>query len=167
MHITTSGRGGSVRADETLLLQGTAFDDAGQPLTGRHLKWYAGRRLLARGELLTVSGLPAGTTAIRLIATDTHGRSSQAQLRFKVKAIRATFLLARASMRVSPHTRQVRIMVAATTAAVLKIGGARYRVDRRRRTITIAVRPGRSTLQLKYSLSSPGGVIRGTYVATR
>ncbi len=167
VNITTSGRGGRVRADETLLLQGTAFDDAGQLLTGRHLRWYAGRRLLARGELLTVHGLPAGAVAIRLIATDARGRSSQAQLRLKVQAIRATFLLARAPMHVSPHARRVRMVVAATTVAVLKIGGVRHRVDRRRRTVTIAVRPGRSTLLLKYSLSSPGGTIRGAYVATR
>ena len=167
VHITTNGRGGRVRADQTLLLQGTAFDDADKPLTGRHLKWYAGRRLLARGELLAVHGLPPGATSIRLVATDSRGRSSQAQLHFKVLAMRATFLLARAPMRVSSHARHLRIVVATTAAAVLTIGGARHKVDRRRRTITITIRPGRSTLRLKYVLSSPGGVTRGTYVAAR
>ena len=37
-----------------LLLQGTAFDDAGDPLTGSHLRWYANQRPIGRGALLTV-----------------------------------------------------------------------------------------------------------------
>jgi hypothetical protein len=156
-----------VRADETLLLQGLAFDDAGQTLTGRRLKWYAGRRLLGRGELLTVHSLPAGATTIRLVATDRHGRSSQAQLRLKVLAVRAAFLVARAPMHVAAMARHVRIVVGSTVPAVLTIAGARYPVDRKPRPIRFTIRPGRSTLRLKYVLSSPGGVSRGTYFASR
>jgi len=167
VHITTSGRGGRMRADGTLLLQGTAFDDADQSLTGRHLKWYAGRRLLARGELLTVHGLPPGATTIRLVATDVHGRSSQANLRFKVLAVPAAFLVVRAPMQVAAKARHLRIVVSSTVPAVFTIAGVRHPVDRKARAITVTIRPGRSMLRVKYALTSPGGVTRGTYVAAR
>jgi hypothetical protein len=50
---------------------------------------------------------------------------------------------------------------------VLTIAGVRHPVDRKARAITVKIRPGRSMLRLKYALSSPGGVTRGTYVAAR
>ena len=159
--------GGRMRADATLLLRGRAYDDAGSPLTGNSLRWYAGRRLLGRGELLTVQGLPAGTTAVRLIATDALGRSAQALLPLTVLALRPTFLLARAPKRLAPSTRRVRIVVASNVPAVLTIAGNRYAVDRTPRALTIAIRPGRAPLQLAYSLSSPGGLTQGTYIAER
>jgi hypothetical protein len=168
VRITRSGRGGRVRADTMLLLQGAAFDDADRPLAGRHLRWYAGKRLLGRGELLTVSGLSPQVKAIRLVATDTRGRSSQAQLRIKVVSMPPAFLVARAPKHVAPTARRVRIVVASTVPAVLTIAGARHRVSRKRRAVTIAIRPGHRTLRLKYSLrASGGGVIRGIYVAAR
>jgi sugar lactone lactonase YvrE len=167
VHIIGGTPGGRMRADAMLLLRGRAFDDAGSPLTGRSLRWYAGRRLLGRGELLTVHGLPAGTTAIRLVATDARGRLAQARLPLTVLAVRPTFLLARAPKGVAPSARRVRIVVASNVPAVLTIAGGRYAVDRRPRALTIAIRRGRAPLQLAYALSSPGGVTRGTYVAAR
>jgi hypothetical protein len=167
VRIITAGRGGRVRADRLLLLQGEAFDDAGNQLTGRRLSWFAGRRLLGRGELLTVQGVPLDATAIRLVASDAHGRSSQALLPLKVIAVPATFLLARAPTQVAGNARHLKIVVASTVPAVLTIAGVPHPVDRRPRTITIAIRPGHSTLHLKYVLRSPGGVTRGTYVAGR
>lgn len=150
-----------------LLLQGAAYDDARNQLTGRSLRWYAGRRLLGRGELLTVPSLPAGTTAIRLVATDRHGRSSQAQLPLRVLAVPPTFLVARAPGHVAPSARRVRIVVASSFRAILTIAGQRYRVDRRPRALKIAIQRGHSLLRLAYSLSTRGGVTRGTYIAKR
>jgi hypothetical protein len=167
VHIIGGTPGGRMRADAMLLLRGRAYDDAGRSLTGRSLRWYAGRRLLGRGELLTVRGLPAGTSAIRLIATDARGRLAQARLPLTVLAVRPTFLLVRAPKRVAPSARRVRIVVASNVPAVLTIAGGRYAVDRRPRALTIAIRRGRAPLQLAYALSSPGGVTRGTYVAAR
>jgi hypothetical protein len=161
------GGGGRIRANTTLLLQGSAFDDADRQLTGSHLKWFAGKLLMGRGELLTVRSLPPNTNRIRLVATDARGRSSQASLAVKVVAARPTFRVARAPAHVPSSARHIRITVASTVPAVLTIAGARHRVDRKPRTITIAIRPGRSTLRFRYALTSPGGVTRGIYVATR
>jgi sugar lactone lactonase YvrE len=167
VHIIGGTPGGRIRADAMLLLRGSAYDDAGSPLTGRSLRWYAGRRLLGRGELLTVHGLPAGTTAIRLVATDAHGRSARTLLPLKVLAVRPTFLVARAPMRLAPSARRVRIVVASNVPAVLRIAGRRYAVDRTPRALTIAITRGRTPLRLAYSLSSHGAVTRGTYIAAR
>jgi hypothetical protein len=167
VHIIGGTPGGRIRADAMLLLRGSAYDDAGSPLTGRSLRWYAGRRLLGRGELLTVHGLPAGTTAIRLVATDAHGRSAQTLLPLKVLAVRPTFLVARAPERLATSARRVRIVVASNVPAVLRIAGRRYAVNRTPRALTIAIRRGRTPLRLAYSLSSHGAVTRGTYMAAR
>jgi len=163
----SGARGGRVRADATLLLRGSAFDDANRPLTGARLRWFVDERPVARGELLTLRGLPAGAKRIRLVATDARARSAQAVLRVKVAAVPPSFLVARAPTHVSASARHVRLTVASTAPAVLRIAGARYRVGRKLRTISIAIRPGRSTLRLGYSLRAPGGVTRGTYVITR
>ena len=167
VHIIGGTPGGRMRADAMLLLRGSAYDDAGSRLTGRSLRWYAGRRLLGRGELLTVHGLPAGTTAIRLVATDARGRSAQTRLPLKVLAVRPRFLVARAPKRLAPTARRVRIVVASNVPAVLTIAGGRYALGRTPRALTLAIRRGRAPLRLAYSLSSSGGVTRGTYIAAR
>jgi DNA-binding beta-propeller fold protein YncE len=166
--ITRSGRGGRVRADTMLLLQGAAFDDADRPLTGRHLRWYAGKQLIGRGELLTVMQLSREDKLIRLVATDTHGRSSQAQLRIKVVAVPPAFLVARAPTHVKASAKRVRIVIASTVPSVLTIAGSRHRVGRKPHAITLRIRRGHRALRLKYSLRAiGGGTIRGVYVATR
>ncbi len=167
VQILRAGRRTRVRADATILLRATAFDDAGRALTGAALRWYAGRRPIARGELATVRGLRPGRTVIRVVATDRAGRATQARLVVRVTAPRPRFLVARAPSRIAPRARQVRITVAASAPAVLRIAGRRHRVARAPRTIAVAVRPGRSTLRLPYALRSAGGVLRGTYVINR
>jgi DNA-binding beta-propeller fold protein YncE len=168
VRITRSGRGGRVRADTMLLLQGAAFDDADRPLTGRHLRWYAGKRLIGRGELLTVMRLSRDDKLIRLVATDSHGRSSQAELRLNVVAVPPAFLVARAPTHIKASAKRVRIVVASTVPSVLTIAGSRHRVGRKPDAITIAIKRGHRTLRLKYSLRAiGGGTIRGVYVATR
>ncbi len=167
VHIIGGAPRGRMRADAMLLLRGAAFDDAGNRIAGRSLRWYAGRRLLGRGTLLTVPGLAAGTTAIRLVATDRHGRSSQARLPIRVLAVPPAFLVARAPGHVSPGARRVRVVVASTVPATLRIAGKRYAVNRKPRVITIPIRRGRSILRLAYTLRARGGATRGTYLAAR
>jgi hypothetical protein len=161
------GRTGEASHDSTLLLQGSAFDDAARAITGRRLTWFAGRRVIGHGTLLTAHGLKPGRTAIRLVATDAHGRSAQASLRLRVHGAAPAFLVSRAPQRVAANARKVRIVVASTVPAVLEIAGGRHKVDRKPRKIVIRVKPASSILRLPYTLRSPGGVVRGTYYAAR
>jgi DNA-binding beta-propeller fold protein YncE len=168
VRIVRSGRGNRAREGSTLLLRGTAFDDADRPLTGRHLRWYAGKRLIGRGELLTVMQLSREDKLIRLVATDAHGRSSQAQLRLKVVAVPPAFLVARAPAHIKASAKRVRIVIASTVPSVLTIAGSRHRVGRKSRAITLRIARGHRALRLRYSLRAiGGGTIRGVYVATR
>jgi hypothetical protein len=167
VQIVDAPRGGHVRATSTLLLHGSAFDDADRALTGGRLRWYAGKRLIGRGAFVTTSGLVAGKTTIRLVATDSHGRTGQAVLPLRVDAVRARYLVFDAPLLVPSRARKVRIRVAASAPATFTIAGRRYAVVRRPRTIVVAVKPGRSLLRIPCSLRSAGGVVRGTYTALR
>jgi hypothetical protein len=167
VQIIGAPRRGRVTADETLLLQGSAFDDTESALTGRHLTWYLGKRRIGRGEFATAQGLHPGNTTIRLVATDSHGRSSQATLPLRVTAVTARYLLFDAPLLLSRQARSVRIRIASSAGATFVIAGRRYAVGPRLRTITIHVRRGRSPIVLHCSLRSPGGVVKGTYVALR
>ena len=80
------GQSSTLRTGQALLLQGTAFDDADNPLTGSHLRWYANKRPIGRGALLTVRHLHPGPTTITLTATDDHDLTATATLRIKVLA---------------------------------------------------------------------------------
>jgi hypothetical protein len=167
VQILNAPRRGHVLSTATLLLQGSAFDDADKPITGRHLKWYLGKRLIGTGERVTLSGPKAGNSAIRLVATDSHGRSAQATLPLRVKAVAARYLLFNAPLLVSSRARTVRITVAASTPATFTIARRHYAVGPRLRAITVRIKPGRSILRLACSLRSPGGVVRDTYLALR
>jgi virginiamycin B lyase len=167
VQITGAPRRGHVLETDTLPLRGSAFDDTGRPLTGPHLTWYLGKRRIGRGELSSVQGLKPGNITIRLLATDSHGRSAQAVLHLHVTAVRARYLLFDAPILVSPKARRVAIRVASSAPATFTIAGKSYAVGQSARTITFVVRRGKSLIRLRCTLRSRGGVIRGTYVALR
>ncbi len=50
VQILNAPRRGHVLDTTTLLLQGSAFDDADRSLAGRHLKWYLGKRRIGTGD---------------------------------------------------------------------------------------------------------------------
>lgn len=131
------------------------------------MRWYVDNRLIGHGELMTVQDLPTHAKSIRLVATDTRGRTAQARVPLKVVAVPPTFLVAHAPITVSATARRIRITVASSDRAVLTIAGVPHAVDRKPRALTIRVRPGHSTLRLKYALRGAGGVTRGIYVITR
>ena len=69
----------SVSPGATLMLTGVASDDQQRPLTGASLEWLAGRTVLGTGSPLLAT-LPAGTTAVTLVARDSKGRTSRATI---------------------------------------------------------------------------------------
>jgi hypothetical protein len=157
----------TLRTDQTLLLQGTAFDDAGHLLTGRHLRWYANKRPIGRGALLTVRHLHPGPTTVTLTATDDHDLTATATLRIKVLGPNPVLTQVRAPSKVPPTARRIRITIASNVAADFTIAGAHHHLTSRPRTLTIAIRPGQTTLRLRYTLRSTGGIAHGTYVVSR
>ena len=167
VQITGAGKNSTLRTDQSLLLQGAAFDDADHPLTGGHLRWYANKRPIGRGPLLTVRHLHPGVTTIKLDATDDSGRTSSATVHLNVRGLAPVLTQVRAPTKVRARARRVRIKIASNVPAVFSIAGAHHRVSSKPTTITIAVRPGHTTLRLRYALTSTSGVAHGTYVASR
>jgi hypothetical protein len=167
VQIIGAPRGGHVLGTATVLLQGSAYDDTGRPLTGRHLRWYLGKRLIGRGVQLTLRNLKPVSAVIHLLANDAHSRSGQATVRLRVPAVAAGYLFFDAPLLVSARARTVRITIASTAPATFTIAGRRHAVGPRPRTITIRIRHGRSPLVFPCSLRSPGGVIQGRYIAMR
>ena len=160
-------RRGRVAASATVPLRANAHDDTGRPLTGHHLKWYLGKRMIGRGDRLTLQNLRAGKAVIRLVATDAHRRSGQATATLRVRAVAARYLLFKAPLLVSSRAQTVRITVASSAPATFMIAGKRHAVGPRPRSFSVHIRRARSPLLLRCSLRSPGGVIDGTYVAVR
>jgi hypothetical protein len=119
------------------------------------------------GRARDVERSEGGNTAIRLIATDSQHRSSQATLPLRVKAVAARYLLFDAPLLVSRRARSVRIDIAASAPATFTIVGKHYAVGPRLRTITVRIRRGKTLLRLPCTLRSPGGLVRGTYIALR
>lgn len=133
---------------------GEGYSDAFRPLRGRALTWFDGKRLIGHGGQVATQGLRAGRHRIRLAVRDHRGRRSSATVIVRILPARVRFRLLRVPRSVSRRGRLLRLRIAATGPAVLRVGGRRFAVDRRVRTVTLRIRPGRRTLSLAPTLVS-------------
>jgi hypothetical protein len=156
----------TIRPGSVINLTGGAQDDHGRTITGRRLRWFAGRTLLGRGERVTAT-LAAGTRAVRLVAVDRAGRIGSRAVRVRVPGSTPYFLQLTAPKRLSRRARQVVLTVATTQAGTLRIGGRGFSVGRSPRRIRVGVAAGRSTLKLTLTLVASGGRNRQRVVVPR
>ena len=154
--ILSSGPAQRIRNDAYLDLRGTATDDESSFLRGRALRWYAGKRLLGRGEKISATGLAPGKRTIRLVARDKRGREGSAITRVSVVASVPAFLTLRAPSSLPRRARGLRIRVATSLPATLTIRGRRYLVDRRVRMLRVGVGRGTQRIALRLRLSAFG-----------
>ncbi len=157
--------------DAPLGLDGQAFDDSSRMLTGRRLRWMLGRRLLGTGARITVSGLPAGRHRIVLVATDRSGRSGRASVEVVLRGSRPVFIVLSAPRSANRRARSLRLKVASSlpTTLVVRVPGLRaqrFKVGRGTRRLTVRIRRGHTTLQLKLSLGA-GGLTRKVGIAVQ
>jgi hypothetical protein len=132
-----------------VVLRGHGFDDRGRLLLGRRLTWYAGRKLLGRGESIVTTGLRPGKATLRLVATDAAGRRGAASVRILVRKAAPIFTTLRAPAKIARRARTVSVRVAASFPATLRIGARRYVVGRVVRRIVVPAAKGSSTLRLR------------------
>ena len=137
------------------LLTGDAADELGRRLPGRALTWFAGHRRLGTGERLTAV-LPAGRVALRLVARDAAGRTATATRRLTVQPPDLLLLALAAPERVGAAATVVRVRVATTVAAVLRIRGHRFAVGTRSRVLRLPLpaRPYSGVLRVAVSVSA-------------
>jgi hypothetical protein len=77
--ITSPMTATAIRPGATMFLSAVATDDAGHPLTGSALTWYAGEAKLGTGQELLVN-LPAHTTRITVVVRDGRGRTTSVSI---------------------------------------------------------------------------------------
>ena len=132
----------TIANDALLQLAGRGFDDAGNVLGGRSLRWLLGKRVLGTGSRVSVTGLPAGTQTIRLEVRDRLGRVGTATVQVVIRAGAPQFTVLSAPARVGRSARVVRVRVASALPGKLLVGGRSYAVDRKIRLIAVKVKPG-------------------------
>lgn len=147
--------------DAPLLLSGQAVDDRSRQLTGRHLRWMLGRRLLGTGAQITAMALPAGRDRINLQARDRNGRVARASVVVRLGAARPLFLKLQTPRSVRRAARSLRIRMSSSMPArlIVQVPGLRpqrFSVDRRARGLTLRIRPGRKAVSLRLVLAAGG-----------
>lgn len=154
--------------DAPLYLSGQAYDDTQRRIPGRRLRWFDGRRAIGRGGQIAVSGLAAGRRRLRLVARDARGRTRTAAVTVRLRAAQPTFLRLSAPRRVSGTARLLRLRVASSIPATLRVGRQRFAVGRRMRSIRLRIRRGRSPLALRLILRAGGKrAVRTVVIARR
>jgi hypothetical protein len=151
--IASPSKRARVAAGGALDLEGSAYADSGQRLTGRALVWRAGRRVLGTGEMLVSRTLPAGTHTITLTAR-AGGRTASATAGVTVTPTPPVVTALRAPRRISARARSLTFSLASLTPATLFVGHVRTVIGRRQRSIRVTIRPGRSVLYLAVTLRS-------------
>lgn len=162
-----SPRGGRIRGDAVLFLEGRASDDRGKSIPPRMLRWYLDKKFVATGRVGSVIRPAPGTHTLRLVARDGRGRVGSANARVRVVAAEPAFLVLRAPAVLTRTATALTLRVATTLPAVLRIEGRDYTTGRATRAITIPVARRRDTLRLHLRLSANGKVSRTVLVVAR
>ncbi len=152
--ITSPGSGTHSSAGGALVLTGSAFDDAGKPLSGRALTWRSGRQTLGTGQHVTALTLAAGRHLITLTARDPEGRSATASIPVTIEPSPPALRTLSIPSHVSVKARSMTIRIAALAPATLTLPGVRVLVQRKPRLVRVPIRPGRSPLALALVLRS-------------
>lgn len=154
VRITSPGKGLELVGGASLSLAGEAYGSAANKLTGRALTWRDGKRVIGRGERITVNGVAPGKRRITLTAREKGGPAGVAKLTVKVAAATPAFTVLTVPARLGRKARSLKITAATSFASTLKASGKRFRLDRKPRKISIPVKPGRGVLSLNLVLSA-------------
>jgi len=150
--ITAPLKGTSLVAGASLSLAGEAYGSAGNALRGRALTWRDGRRVIGRGERITVTGVGPGKHRISLTARERGGPAGKAKLVVRVAAAVPQFTVLEAPRRISRKARRLKLRVATSFESKLKVGGKRFKVGRKPRKVSVRIKPGRGPLALELKL---------------
>jgi hypothetical protein len=139
------------------VLRGSAQDDRGSPLRGRHLTWFAGSGRLGTGEHVYATLTP-GRIVLRLQARDAAGRIAVAVRRITVTpvALRVQFLSAPG--KVGARAKVVNIRLATTVPGTVHSGHRNTPTSGRVRTIPnpLPGRPQRGIVKATLTITAAG-----------
>jgi hypothetical protein len=143
-----------VTAGGNLNLAATAFDDYQRRLSGREIRWTAGRFVIGTGETLTADNLPAGRYRLTATAIDSSGRKGSASVPIVVLPTKPLLRIFKAPRSVSRHAKTLKLKARAVTPLVLAVGRHQFLVTRTLSTLTVPITPGRKPLTLQVTLRS-------------
>ena len=146
--------GSTFRRDTRVSLSATAMDERQERISSSRLRWYSGRRLIARGNGAVVTLGGVGSRRIRAEVTDATGRRGSATIRVRVVAVAPELRVLSAPGRISLRTRRVRLRVSSSLAARLVIHGGGVRpvraaVSAAPRVIRVPIRPSVGLVKLR------------------
>jgi len=153
-------RGMRVSANSAVNLAGIAWTDARTRLTGRALRWHAGRQLLGFGQQISTTALTAGRHRVTLTARDPDRRTGSTSVTITVAPAPPILSLLKAPKRISAKARSVTVHIATLAADTVKIGRRAVRLGRRPTALRLAVTRGRRTLALILVLRSGSYVLK-------
>ncbi len=144
----------TIAADSTLTLTGQAFAPGGKPLRTKALRWSDRRDDLGRGASVSVSGLKPGRHKITLTAR-AGGITGRDSTIVTVAAVKPEFLEL-AAPAISAKAKKMKLRVASTVAAKLKVGRKTFKVSPKATSIKVAVPKGKTTFALGVTLKAGG-----------
>jgi hypothetical protein len=154
VRLRSPAAGTKLLSSSTLVLEGEAFDDASQPLTGRRLVWFAGNRRLGTGGALSTADLSPGRQRLRLVATDRAGRRGTAAVTIAVAGVAPQLIELSGPKKVGRRARKVTLRLAVNTRSKLAANGRSFTVGRHVSSVTLPIRPGRKALTLRLVLQA-------------
>lgn len=142
--------------DATLELSGEAVDQRSHMLTGRKLQWFDGPYPLGSGAMISAGPLPPGTNRIRLVATDTLGRSASATVLVDVVPVSLPFLRLNTPTHVSRRAHRLTLTAASAIPANLTVGRLTVKLTQTANRLIVPVAPGRKPVLLKITVTANG-----------
>ncbi len=155
----------TVTADATLTLTGQAFAPGGTPLRTKALRWSDRKDDLGRGTSVSVSGLKPGRHKITLTAKG-GGSTGKASVAVTVAAVKPEFLELTAPA-ISANAKKMKLRVASTVAAKLKVGKKSFKVSPKASSVKVAVPKGKTSFALPVTLKSGGFETAASVVVER
>ncbi len=141
----------TIAADASLNLSGAAFGPGGAKLRPKALRWSDRKDDLGRGETVSVSGLKPGTHKLTLSA-NSGGRTGRASVAVTVTAVQPQYLELSAPP-ISANAKTMKLRVASSVTAKLKVGGQSFVVSPKATTLKgIKVPKGKGSFALPVTL---------------
>ena len=152
----------TIAADAPLNLSGAAFGPGGDELRAKALRWTDRKDDLGKGGSVTVSGLKPGKHKLTLSATS-GGRTGRASVQVTVTAVGPQFLQLSADP-ISAKAKKVKLHVASTVAAKLRVGKQTFNVSPKPAKFKVKVPRGKASFALPVTLkagrlTTPGSVV--------
>jgi hypothetical protein len=166
VRIMSPAPGARVRADDPLTLNGEAWDDRLEQLTGQRLTWLDGKRVIGRGARTEFLGHP-GVHVLTLEAQDHHGRRSSTSVRVTVAPVRPVLTFVAPRRQPTSRDRRLTLRVRSSINATLKIRGRRFAVGRTLSSVSVPIRRSCRPVRLRLVVSAHGRSSTGSVEAER